>query len=405
MLLLILLFIGGIVTFSYTLAGVAGTADESVVWGTFVANFIFVLGLSQAGVAISAIMRICMADWAKYFSRFGEILTIAFMPLALVGYLAIYFGGMDSLFYWMADVPTYNGHVIDDLSPWLTRGEFACRLAITFVLFYGTTIAYFWIGRKEEKGVPCSYDREHVLNVLAGFVMFFFVIFNTNLAWEFGMMIIPHWESVVYPAQYWEANILAGLAFLLLSASYFVKKHAGLEINKEQLDEMAKTMLGFTLLWIYLFWAQQFVIWYGDLPHLTEPLFKQQRGEFKPFFWVMIFCMFIIPFFALMQKKIKYRAGSLFTVAVIVVTGLWVSRYLMVLPTFTDGEGALFMSFNSIGLLLAGLSGLLLSVMLFIKIFPGVSVQKDTPRCEDSTVIGMNPNATSHIADAREDEL
>ena len=77
----------------------------------------------------------------------------------------------------------------------------------------------------------------------------------------------------------------------------------------------------------------------------------------------------------------------------------------MVLPTFSDGEGPLFFTFNSIALLLAGISSLLLSAMLFIKIFPGVAVQKNTPRCEDSTVLGMNPVSTSHIADAREDEL
>lgn len=403
MLLLILLFIGGITTFVYTLSGVTSGADESVIWGTFVANFIYVVGLSQAGVIFSAIMRICMAEWAKYFSRFGEILTLAFMPVVIAGYIGIYFNGMDSLFYWMSAEPAYNGHVVDHLSPWVSQGQFACRLAITFILFYGTAFTYFWIGRKEEKGETATYDREHVLNVLAGFVMFFFVLFNTNLAWEFGMMIIPHWESVVYPAQYWEANLLAGFAFLLLTASYFVKKQTGVAINREQQDEMAKTLLGFTLLWIYLFWAQQFVIWYGDLPHLTEPLFKQQRGGFTVGFWIMIFSMFIIPFFALMQKKIKFHAPSLFTIAVIYCIGLWVSRYLMVLPTFSDGDEPLFFTFNSIALLLAGLSSLLLSVVIFIKLFPGVSVQKDTPRCEDSTVIGMNPN--SLIADAREDEL
>ena len=36
------------------------------------------------------------------------------------------------------------------------------------------------------------------------------------MAWDFGMMIIRHWESSIFPPYYWVGNLFAGIAFLFL---------------------------------------------------------------------------------------------------------------------------------------------------------------------------------------------
>ena len=62
------LFVAGAALLAYLLI----TAPDSVPWAFLVANFIFVLGISQFGVAFSAIMRICRTDWGRPFLSIGR---------------------------------------------------------------------------------------------------------------------------------------------------------------------------------------------------------------------------------------------------------------------------------------------------------------------------------------------
>ena len=59
LLVLGVLFLAGAGSFAYLLT----TAPDSIPWGFFTANFIFLLGISQFGVAFSAIMRICRTNF------------------------------------------------------------------------------------------------------------------------------------------------------------------------------------------------------------------------------------------------------------------------------------------------------------------------------------------------------
>src|SRR3989304_2824130 len=126
-------------------------------------------------------------------------------------------------------------------------------------------------------------------------------------------------------------------------------------MEKALLDSMGKLLMGFTLTWIYMFWSQHIVIWYGDLPAITAPHFKLMVGRFQPVFIVMLLAIFIVPFLALLQRKIKLRPASLYAVAVIICIGLWINRYLMVIPVFSDGNGTVFFSWTGISLVAAGI--------------------------------------------------
>ena len=239
-------------------------------------------------------------------------------------------------------------------------------------LFYGMSFIYFRAGRIEENETPVSDALDKKLNVMSGFVMVFYVIANTEIAWDFGMMIIPHWESTIFPAYWWVGNLFAGSAFLYLISLYFMYKEQGKVIDKEHLDQFGKLLLSFALLWVYMFWSQHIVIWYSDLPYLTEPLFKIMKGNYTSLFVIMILASFIIPFFALIYRSIKLSVSALATVALIICLGIWINRYLMMIPVFTDGGAPLFATWTGISLILAGLSSTLLSIILFFRLYPNI---------------------------------
>ena len=109
-------------------------------WGFLVANFIFLLGLSQYGVAFSAIMRICGAGWARAYYRVAECFTLAFMPIAIGGFLYIYCFGSEHIFYWLE--PAADAHH----SPWLDHDSLLYRNLVAQLVFYLNAGIYFLMG-------------------------------------------------------------------------------------------------------------------------------------------------------------------------------------------------------------------------------------------------------------------
>lgn len=371
--ILILLVLNGIVTFAYT---ATHAPDPTNQWAMMATTFIYIVGLTQTGIVFSAIMRISKSKWGRYFNRLGEVLTLSFIPVAVITLVIILIGGTDHLFYWADGGAAGHGggHGPVHMSPWLNETFYVWRYVITWVLFYLTSYIYFYYGRVEEKGLPVSYNLTSRLNVLACVVMFFYVWANTNIAWDFGMMIIPHWESTIFPGYFWVGNVFAGAAFLFIIGTYFLKREADSPISPHHLDQMGKLLMGFTLLWIYMFWSQHIVIWYGDLPARTIPFFKQRQGAFLPIFWIMILAAFLVPFLALLFKKVKRTLATLYVVAVVICIGVWISRYLMVVPVFTDGGTPFFFSWTGISLTAGGIASIYLSVIVFRKVFPRIAI-------------------------------
>jgi hypothetical protein len=367
---LIIIFLNGVISYAYSVS----VADETTnLWAMFAVTYVFMAGVTQAGVVFSAIMRLTKSKWGMHFARLGEILTLSFIPVAVVMFFVIYAGGLDHLFYW---APGFNstGHAVEHISPWLGKERFLWRSIVTIVPFYVVSYLYFSAGRVLDSGVETSYDALKRVKVLAAFVLGIYIILNTNIAWDFGMTIVPHWESSVFAPFYWCGNLLLGTAFLFMIATRFIPREPGAGMNRGYLDSIGKMFTGLVLLWIYMFWSQHMVLWYGNLPHRMAPVFDQMKGNFTDIFAVMILTIFILPLIALVFKRTKLSGSALFIVAGLICIGVWISRYLMIIPVFSDGSEAIIATWSGISLIFGGVASALLSLIFFLRLFPGVKV-------------------------------
>lgn len=366
---LLAILLNGIISFVYN---VQTTQETTNLWAMLAVNFVFFAGITQAGVAFSVIMRLARSEWGRYFSRLGEIMTLSFIPVAAVMFFVLYVGGANHLFYW-ANPEKFHGPI----SPWVGKGLFFWRNVIANALFYITSYLYFSSARREEKQAHPREDIKKRLNILAAAVCFFYVIANTLIAWDLGMMIIPHWESSIFAPYFWSGNLLAGFASLYLISLFFIPREPGKHMDKEILDSMGKVLIGFVLLWVYLFWSQYIVLWYGDLPHLTGPVYRQMEGHYTPAFAIMMAAIFVVPFFALIFRRIKLSVKGLAAVAVIICIGVWISKYLTILPVFSEGGTPVIATWTGISLILGGLAAALLSLIIFFRLFPDVKAMPE----------------------------
>lgn len=348
--LLIILVLNGVVSFLYAI----WTADDPTIpWVLLTINFLFYTGLTQAAITFSAIMRITKTEWGRPFSKMGEMITLSSAPLSLLLFVAIYAGGSRHLFHWAAKGPTRPFFWINILA---------------MAGFYGTSYLYFRTGRLSEQGGGVSGSLSKRLNILAALVLAFYIILQTSIAWYFGMTIIPDWESSTFPPYYWVGNIFAGTAFLFILALLFPRLQ-GKGDMRQSVQPMGKLLLGYTLLWIYMFWAQFIVIWYGDIPRLTEPLLRPMRGNYRMIFSMMIITAFILPFLSLMQRRVRASSGAIATVAVMICTGIWLNRYLMLIPLFSDGRRSAALTWTGLSLITAGLAATLLAIITLLRCY------------------------------------
>ena len=332
-----------------------------------IVSFLFLMGVSQAGIVFCAITRLTRAQWSKPYYRLAELSTLAFAPFAIVGFLLIYIYAQDELFYWLDPSPE------EHLSPWLNIHFLLIRNLFGLGLFYGLSIYYVLKGLRPDLVDSGEKEADHravedKLYLLSPLVLGAYIICNTFIAWDFGMMLIPHWHSTIFPILFWFGNMFAGTAALIIFP-VLLGKREGSYFGPDQVRMLGMLVTGFTLMWLYFFWAQFFVMWFGNLPRETDALFRQMYGHYGPYFWTMMAGCFFIPFGAFLFAFVKRSILAMAAVAVGINVGIWLYKYLMVVPVFSPDDQP-FSSWMDIAAAVGLTAGFLALVMLLANRLP-----------------------------------
>jgi formate-dependent nitrite reductase membrane component NrfD len=299
-------------------------------FGLLTVSFLYLMGVSQAGVVFCAITRLVRAQWAKPYYRLAELSTLAFFPFALSTFLLLYIYGRDELFYWL----THHSPA-EHTSPWLSSHGLLIRNLFGLLLFYGLSALYVTKSLRQDLAPQSSDARkvERQLYLLSPWVIVAFVICNTFFAWDFGMMLIPHWHSTVFPIYFWFGNLFAGTAALIVFPAVLARSHAaGRRFGPEQILGLGMLLTTFTLMWLYFFWAQFFVIWFGNLPREFEPLWRQMYGHYAPYYWTMMAGCFFLPFAAFVFAFVRRSLAAMCLIGFGINAGIWINKYLIVMP-------------------------------------------------------------------------
>ena len=96
------LVVTGLVVFGFQInrgLGVTGLS-RPVFWGAYITTFVFWVGISHAGIMISAILRLTQAEWRRPVTRAAELLTV-FSLLAALSFPIIHAGRPWRIIYWI----------------------------------------------------------------------------------------------------------------------------------------------------------------------------------------------------------------------------------------------------------------------------------------------------------------
>jgi len=370
-----------------TLAFVYGVifGENLRAWQSLLVNFLFFAGLAQSGVVISALLQVTSARWGRSLKRTAEA-TAAFFPVAFI-LLLVLLGGITSWAPWVHEP-------IEAKTPWLNIPFFVVRQLLAFGLLTGLSLLYVYkslrpdIGMLHESGSQSAdgfakrlitnwkgtdAEREtgqRAQDRLAVAVLISYAWVFTLVSFDFVMSLDPHWFSTLMGGYYFIGNLFVGFAFLAIIATWGRHRLAIADyVGKQQLHDVGKLLFGFSILWAYLLFSQYLVIWYGDLAEETEFIYHRMHGAWAPITWTMFGLCFVIPFISLLSKAIKMKSNGLLTIACIAFVGMWLERFILVVPSLWHEDGVplgileLFITLGVFGLFVFSYTG-------FLRTFP-----------------------------------
>lgn len=349
-------------------------ADPARAWRAYHVNWLFWMGLSQAGIIFACSQVIVGARWSLPLRRMAEA-SAAFLPVSFVLFLVLWLGRAD-VFPWIRH-PIVEPHV---KAFWLRDWFLFSRDVAGLLILQGLSVWFQALSlRVDAATLRGDHDAvaraEGTLLRLAPGLVFAYAVVMSLLAFDLIMSLAPHWLSNLLGAFFFMGAWLTGLMSLALLAIFW-RRHFGLEdlITPKTLHDLGKLCFGFSVFWVYLFFSQFLVIWYGNLPEETSFLFlRMTRPEWRTISIVMILMVFFIPFWGLIGVKPKQTPALLGSFATISLLGVWVDRYVLVVPSLVQEAPALPLGWQE-ALVTLGFFGLWgMAYLWYVRRFPLVS--------------------------------
>lgn len=373
--------------------------DPAHTWAVFYVNSFYFFSLALGGIMLPVMFQIVRATWSAPIRRIAEA-NAAFLPYAYFLFLFSYFG-KEYLFPWArGPLPGREAW----MQPDLVYARFAILLGILVYLMMRFVKLSLRgdIGLAKEKmgGQSCwkgyPYDGltaewtgsqreipmlQNKMSWNAPLIVFVYAIVVSLVSFEMVMGMDTTWISNLFGGFIFLGNIYMGFAATSILTIYFASKSPAYNrcVSTQQLWDLGKLTFAFCMLWGYTFFGQYLVQWYGNLPEETQWLFHRSKEmPWQPLGWLTFFMCFVTPFILLCGEDIKKTPPALATVCSVVLGGVWLERYVEIMPeVFPDRipfgimEIALFLGFLGI---------YFLCVTDFMRKFPYVPVSHPQTR-------------------------
>jgi hypothetical protein len=317
----------------FVLAMATGSAQR--VWEAFLVNLLFWMGIAQGGICVSASFYLTNARWGgagQY--RLAEAF-VYFLPLSFLMFWALYFG-RHQIFVW-AD------HPLPEKADWLNVPFLFARdgaalalmtlLSLYFVRLSRRADVLQWAASSGDIGDPPKAIRR-----LAVVMALSYAYIYSLIAFDLVMSLAPRWHSTLFGAYffagaYWSAIVMMALCAIALG------RNASGQVEhryRDALHDIGKLIFACSVFWVYLLFAQYIVIWYGDIP--AETFYVVPRVQHLPWGalgWSALILIWAVPFCVLMGKRPKRTPPILATVCVLGLIGMWIERYVLVVPSLS----------------------------------------------------------------------
>ncbi|HEU5322815.1 MAG TPA: hypothetical protein VFX28_18560, partial [Methylomirabilota bacterium] len=283
----------------------AASADASHTWGVYLINLVFWSGLAVTGPAVAGMMQLTEARWSPSVRRIA-VTTTGFLPVSFL-LLLVLFAGRTALYPWVTTPLPVK-------AAWLNTPFFFLRtlgLAAALFLVCGVFAAAVLHDPAPADAARARGRR----NRLAVTLLFLWLVTVSLWGFDLVMSLDPKWYSGLFGG-YFAVSTLYTTFCLLSILSIRANARGVAAIPPAAIQDVAKLQFALCVMWMYFFWSQYLVIWYGNIP--VETRFFVMRfftQPWKTLAWVILVMGWLVPFGYLLKRltgRPPQRHGPLF---------------------------------------------------------------------------------------------
>src|SRR5262245_15143577 len=313
------------------LLGVNST-DAPRIWSIYLANLVFWAGLAVTGPAIAGMMQLTEARWSPSVRRIA-LTTAGFLPVAFV-LLLVLFAGRVALYSWVtAPVPVK--------AAWLNTPFFWLRTLVLAAALFALCLVFARALFHEPPPAEAESTRVR-RNRLATALLMLWVVTVSLWGFDLVMSLDPIWYSGLFGGYFVVSTLYVTFALLAILT---VRANArGLaHVPPGAVQDVAKLQFAMSIMWMYFFWSQYIVIWYGNVP--VETRFVVRRFFSQPWLtisWIVVVVGWAIPFLYLVKRltgRPPQRHTPLVIVAFLGLAAMFLERVLVIVPSVTPTAG------------------------------------------------------------------
>ena len=402
----IIAFLGLVVLFAVLAAGfmvnrgigVTGL-NRPVFWGFFITNFVFWIGISHAGVMLSAILRLSKAEWRRPATRAAEVLTIfSLMTAVLMPF--IHTGRPWRLMYWVFPYDFSRGLWPDIRSPLVWDPSAVNTYLLSSILFVfialvpdlavvrdrstGIRRIAYSVLSLGWRGTPRQWKLQAIAGILlSALILPVFVSVHSIVSWDFGMAVsVNSWHSTIFAPYFVIGAVHSGVSGVV-TVMIFMRWLFGWEeyVRREHIDALGRLLIVIAIAWFYFF-AMEFLFGiYGqegdELATRSLQIFGHPWGWLFLTFIITSF-FFPVPLWLFRNVRRSFLWMTITTLSVNI--GMWLERFIIIVPglarkqVFTQSWYTYAPSPIEIMIVAGTFALVLMLFLLFAKVFPLIPI-------------------------------
>jgi molybdopterin-containing oxidoreductase family membrane subunit len=382
---------GLMLNFGLTLLGYT----QMQLWGVLITNFVFWVGISHAGVMISAILRLTQAEWRRPVTRAAEVLTVFALATAAT-FPLIHTGRPWRVIYWVFPYdyargifPDVRSALVWDPSAiftYLTGSSLFVFIALVPDLAIARDRATGWryyfyrVAALGFHGTKRQWQLQTIAGILlSALILPVFVSVHSIVSWDFAMAMLPGWHSTIFPPYFVIGAVHSGVSAVatLMAILRFIFKLEDY-ITPDHFDALGRLLVVVATTWLYFFIMDIYFGVMGREP--TELAVWDLRMFTWPYSFLFPFMMivgYVIPVGLWLFRSFRRNIAAMFWSSILVNIAMWIERYIVVVPPLSHKQGFSFQWLTEYHpqpiewILVAGSFALVsLGVLLFSKLFP-----------------------------------
>ena len=395
---LTLVFLSGVGAFGYMVnqgVGVTGL-NRPVMWGFYMTNFVFWIGISHAGIMISAILRLTQAEWRRPITRAAEVMTVFSLTAALMAAPMVHVGRPWRAALWVFPYDFGRGVWPNIRSPFIWDPAAVMTYLTASTLFVFVALlpdlavvrdrASGWVRKVYAfmclgwRGTPRQWRLQAVAGILlSALVLPVFVSVHSIVSWDFAINIgVEGWHSTIFAPYFIIGAIHSGVsAVAMLMALIVWLWKLDRYIRPDHFDAIGRLLIIVATTWFFFFFLEWVFALY-TLENSEIALRELQVFQWPYIFLFIVFLMtaYFIPVPLWLFKRVRRNIKWMFWTTVLVNIGMWLERFLIIVPSLarktplTFNWGTYHPSIIEILMTAALFAWVALGMLLFSKVFP-----------------------------------